>query len=242
MKNLEEYLLEEKYMTQTELNKVKKIQIANDKRLDEVIIEEGFISDKDMTEILALNTGLPRVNLNKLYVSPDVIRLIPEYLARKHTALPIKKDGNSLILALSDPFNIFALDDIKIVTGYDIQVVIATKNEIQRAIDTYYKPYSNLVINETDNIDEELEEAERAPVIKLVNTLIHQAVKKNASDIHIEPQEKNVRIRYRLDGELVQIMLFNKALLQPVITRIKIMAGLDITKKGLPKMGALNLQ
>ncbi|HHY70694.1 MAG TPA: type II/IV secretion system protein [Thermoanaerobacterales bacterium] len=241
MKNLEEYLLEEKYMTQTELNKVKKIQIANDKRLDEVIIEEGFISDKDMTEILALNTGLPRVNLNKLYVSPDVIRLIPEYLARKHTALPIKKDGNSLILALSDPFNIFALDDIKIVTGYDIQVVIATKNEIQRAIDTYYKPYSNLVINETDNIDEELEEAERAPVIKLVNTLIHQAVKKNASDIHIEPQEKNVRIRYRLDGELVQIMLFNKALLQPVITRIKIMAGLDITKKRSPQDGSFKL-
>ena len=241
MKNLEEYLLEEKYMTEIDLKKAKEIQSANDKRLDEVIIEEGFISDKEMTEILALNMGLARVNLSKLYIGPDVIKLVPEYLVRKHTVLPIKKDGNSLILALSDPFNIFAIDDIKIATGHDVQVVIATKSEIQKAIETYYKPYTNIVVNEPDDIDEELEEAEKAPIIKLVNTLIHQAVQKNASDIHIEPQEKNVRIRYRLDGELVQIMLFNKALLQPVITRVKIMAGLDITKKRSSQDGSFKL-
>ena len=116
MKNLEEYLLEEKYMTEIDLKKAKEIQSANDKRLDEVIIEEGFISDKEMTEILALNMGLARVNLSKLYIGPDVIKLVPEYLVRKHTVLPIKKDGNSLILALSDPFNIFAIDDIKRLT------------------------------------------------------------------------------------------------------------------------------
>ncbi|MGI5859096.1 MAG: GspE/PulE family protein [Tepidanaerobacteraceae bacterium] len=242
MKNLEQYLLDEKYMTRTDLEKAKEIQIKSDKRLDEVIIEEGFISDKEMTEILALNMGLARVNISKLYISPEVIKLVPEYLARKHTALPIKKDGNSLILALSDPFNIFAIDDIKIATGHDVQVVIATKKEIQRAIEMYYKSYTDIVINEMNDKYEDLEEeAERAPVINLVNTLIHQAVKKNASDIHIEPQEKNVRIRYRLDGELVQIMLFSKALLQAVITRIKIMAGLDITKKRSPQDGSFKL-
>jgi type IV pilus assembly protein PilB len=241
MKNLEEYLLEENYMTQTDLRKAKEIQIKNDKRLDEVIIEEGFISDKEMTEILALNMGLARVNLNKLYISSDVIKLVPEYLARKHTALPIKKDSNSLMLALSDPFNIFAIDDIKIATGYDIQIVIATKNEIQKAIEKYYKPYADMVVNEVDVGDGDFEEAEKAPTIKLVNTLIHQAVKKNASDIHIEPQEKNVRVRYRLDGELVQIMLFNKSLLQGIITRIKIMAGLDITKKRSSQDGSFKL-
>lgn len=241
MKNLEEYLLEEKYLTETDLKKIKEIQIANDKRFDEVIIEEGFISDKEMTEILALSTGLPRVNLNKLYISPDVIELVPEYLARKHTALPIKKDGNSLILALSDPFNIFAIDDIKIAANHDIQVVIAAKNEIQKAIEAYYKPYTNMRVTETNDIDEELEEAEKAPIVKLVSNLIHQAVKKNASDIHIEPQEKNVRIRYRLDGELIQVMFLNKGLLLPVITRVKIMAGLDITKKRAPQDGSFKL-
>lgn len=246
MKSLEDYLLQENYLTQTDLEKVKEIQLKTNKRLDEVIIEEGFMTDSEMTEILAINAGVPSVNLNKLYISPDVIQLVPEYLARKHTALPIKKDGNTLFLALSDPFNIFAIDDIKLATTYNIQVVIASRNEIQKAINIYYKLYDNSTackINDNNykGIDDALEAAEKAPIIKLVNTVIHQAVKKNASDIHIEPQEKNVRIRYRLDGELVQIMLINKALHQPIITRIKIMSGLDITKKRIFQDGSFKL-
>jgi len=246
MKSLEDYLLQESYLTQSDLEKVKEIQLKTNKRLDEVIIEEGFMTDSEMTEILAINAGVPSVNLNKLYISPDVIQLVPEYLARKHTALPIKKDGNTLFLALSDPFNIFAIDDIKLATTYNIQVVIASRNEIQKAINIYYKLYDNSTaykINDDNykGIDDALEAAEKAPIIKLVNTVIHQAVKKNASDIHIEPQEKNVRIRYRLDGELVQIMLINKALHQPIITRIKIMSGLDITKKRIFQDGSFKL-
>jgi len=246
MKSLEEYLIKENYLTQTDLEKVKEIQLKTDKRLDEVIIEEGFMTDSEMTEILAINAGVPSVNLNKLYISPDVVRLVPEYLARKHSALPIKKDENTLFLALSDPFNIFAIDDIKLATNYNIQIVIASKKEIQKAIDIYYKLYDNSTANiiNDDNIkslDNALEAAEKEPIIKLVNTIIQQAVKKNASDIHIEPQEKKVRIRYRLDGELVQIMLINKALHQPIITRIKIMSGLDITKKRFFQDGSFKL-
>ncbi|AEE91565.1 Type II secretion system protein E [Tepidanaerobacter acetatoxydans Re1] len=240
-KNLEDYLLEENYMTETDLKRVKEIQIASDKKLYEIIIDEGFISEGELTEILALSTGFPRVNLSKLYINPNVINLVPEYLARKHIVLPIKKDGNSLILAISNPYDIFAVDDIKIASGYDIQLVLATKKEIQKAIEAYYKPYADMVVNKTNNVNEELEEAEKAPVIKLVDTLVHQAVKKNASDIHIEPQEKNVRVRYRLDGELTQIMLFDKALLQAVIARIKVMANLDITKKRVPQDGSFKL-
>ncbi|NLZ52779.1 MAG: Flp pilus assembly complex ATPase component TadA [Thermoanaerobacteraceae bacterium] len=246
MKSLEEYLIQENYLTQTDLKKAKEIQLKTDKRLDEVIIEEGYITESDMTEILAITAGLPRVNLNKLYISPDVLELVPEYLARKHTALPIKKDGNTLMLALSDPFNIFAIDDIKLATNYDLEVVIASKKEIQESIDIFYKRYANSVAKKIkdDNhkdFDSELEAAEKAPIIKLVNTVIQQAVIKNASDIHIEPQDKNVRIRYRLDGELVQIMLINKALLQPIIARIKIMSGLDITKKRFFQDGSFKL-
>ncbi len=241
MESFERYLLEEKHITQTELNMIKEKQISgSNKRLDEIMIEKGFISDEKMTEILALNMGFPRVNLSKLYISPDVIKIVPKYLAEKHIVLPIRVEGNLLMLALNDPFNIFAIDDIKIVTGYDVQVVIATKKEIHRAIETYYRPHSSTMLNETTNL-EVLERAERAPIVNLVNTIIYQAVKKNASDIHIEPQEKNVRIRYRLDGELVQMMLLNKTLFQPIITRIKIMANLDITKKRTPQDGSFKL-
>jgi len=236
MKSLEEYLIKENYLTKTDLEKVKEIQFKTSKRLEELLVEEGFITDSEMTKILAITAGVPGVNLNNLYISPEVIQLVPEYLARKHSALPIKKDGNTLFLALSDPFNIFAIDDIKLATNYNIQVVVAKKTEIQKAIDVYYKKYDNssdYKISEDYNegFDDSLEAAEKAPIIKLVNTILQQAIKKNASDIHIEPQEKNVRIRYRLDGELVEVMLINKAFHQPIITRIKIMSGLDITKK-----------
>ena len=246
MKSLEDYLIKENYLTKNDLEKIKEIQVKTDKRLDEVLIDEGFITETKMAEILAITAGVPSVNLNKLYISPDVIRLVPEYLARKHLALPIKKDGNTLFLALSDPFNIFAIDDIKLATNYNIQVVIASKKEIQKAIDIYYKLHADSTVYSIreDNhevVDDALEVAEKAPIIKLVNTIIQQAVKKNASDIHIEPMEKNVRIRYRLDGELVQIMLINKALHQPIITRIKIMSGLDITKKRFSQDGSFKL-
>lgn len=189
MKNIEDFLLEGKYITETQLKKAKEIQTMNNMRLDKVLVEEGFISDKEMIEILALNMGLPSVNLNSFYIDLEVVQLVPEYLARKHLALPIKIDGNSLIVALSDPLNIFAIDDLRIATEYDIQVVIATKTEIEKAIEIYYKQNANIVVNEIEIIDDELGDVEKAPVVRLVNTLIYQAVKKNASDIHIEPQD-----------------------------------------------------
>jgi len=244
MKSLEEYLIRENYLTKNDLEKVKGIQLKTDKRLDEVLVEEGFMTESEMTEILATAAGVPSVNLNKLYISPDVIQLVPEYLARKHLALPIKKDGNTLFLALSDPFNILAIDDIKLATNFNIQVVIASKKEIQKAIDTYYKLYDSsktYKIMEMSYEGDGLEAAETAPVIKLVNTIIQQAIKKNASDIHIEPQEKNVRVRYRLDGELVEIMLINKTLHQPILSRIKLMAGMDIAKKRCFQDGSFHL-
>lgn len=178
MKNIEDFLLEGKYITETQLKKAKEIQTMNNMRLDKVLVEEGFISDKEMIEILALNMGLPSVNLNSFYIDLEVVQLVPEYLARKHLALPIKIDGNSLIVALSDPLNIFAIDDLRIATEYDIQVVIATKTEIEKAIEIYYKQNANIVVNEIEIIDDELGDVEKAPVVRLVNTLIYQAVKK----------------------------------------------------------------
>ena len=234
-------LLEGKFLTEGKLRRIKEEQIKTGMRLDEVLIKEGFFTDTEMIEILALNLDLPSVSLSKLYINIEVVKLVPEYLARKYIAFPIKKDGNSLVVAMSDPLNIFAVDDLKIVTGHDIQVVVATKKEIQRAIEIYYNQDNDIAVGETDFTYYELEESEKAPIIRLVNTLIHQAVKNNASDIHIEPQEHNVRVRYRLDGQLSQIMVFSKATHQPVVTRIKIMAGLDIAKKRTPQDGSFKL-
>lgn len=241
VKNLEDFLLEGKFLTEGKLRRIKEEQIKTGMRLDEVLIKEGFFTDTEMIEILALNLDLPSVSLSKLYINIEVVKLVPEYLARKYIAFPIKKDGNSLVVAMSDPLNIFAVDDLKIVTGHDIQVVVATKKEIQRAIEIYYNQDNDIAVGETDFTYYELEESEKAPIIRLVNTLIHQAVKNNASDIHIEPQEHNVRVRYRLDGQLSQIMVFSKATHQPVVTRIKIMAGLDIAKKRTPQDGSFKL-
>ncbi|GAQ26111.1 MULTISPECIES: GspE/PulE family protein [Tepidanaerobacter] len=241
-KRLEDFLSEKGYITTAELKKIKKIQLSNGKRLSEVIADEDLISEGKLAEILAIATGIPQVSLSRLYISQNVIDLVPEDIARKHTILPIEKDGNSLVIAVSDPYNIFAVDDVKFASGCDIRIVIASKTEIQKAIDTYYKSYSNFKIKETAHTKKELKDAEKVPVVKLVDTIIYQAVKKNASDIHIEPQEKNVRIRYRVDGELVSVMFFDKILLQSVIARIKIMAKLDITKKRIPQDGSFNLE
>jgi type IV pilus assembly protein PilB len=251
-RRLGDILLEECMLTEEQLKKALELQKKSDKRLGEILVEEGFVTEKDIIEVLEFQLGIPHVKLNKFFINPDIIQLLPEFLARKYCAFPIKKDGNFLMVALNDPLNVFAIDDIKMVTGLEIQVAIASKKEIEDAIDRYYSVKDSIKkaildmkeeisTDENEKIIEELEEAERAPVVRLVNTLIQQAVKKGASDIHIEPQEKNIRIRYRVDGMLYDVMNSPKSLLPAITTRIKITAGMDITKKRLPQDGRIEL-
>jgi type IV pilus assembly protein PilB len=252
-KRLGDILLERGLLTKEQLEKALKIQQISGKRLGEVLIDEGFITEKEIIKVLELQLGIPYIGLNKVVIDPETVKLLPEHIARKYKAIPVNKEDNKLVVALSDPLNILAIDDLKMITGMDIKAAIATREEIERTIDRYYSSKDSIqkVLQEMkDEIEDEIaaatvfeknDEEERAPVIRLVNTVIQRAIKEGASDIHIEPQEKDIRVRYRIDGELHEVIKWHKNLLHSVVTRIKIMAGMDITQKRVPQDGHIEL-
>ena len=186
MESFADFLLKENYLSKNNLEAAKKIQNEKGQQLEEVVVEKGFISDREMAEAFAIYMDLPIINLGELYVNPDVIKLVPEFLVRKHTVIPIKEDGKFLMLAVSNPCDIFAIDDIKATTGFNIRIVLATKHEIEQAIERYFKPDSKPEVSGI-YYNHDFGGNEKAPTINLVDDLILQAVKKNASDIHVEP-------------------------------------------------------
>ncbi|MGI6426669.1 MAG: GspE/PulE family protein [Natronincolaceae bacterium] len=251
-KRLGDLLVENKLITRNQLEYVLEIQKSTDKKIGEILIEEGMISEDQIIEVLELQFGIPHVDLKKYFIDPEIPRLINERLARRYTLIPIRKDKEKLIVAMADPLNIFAVDDIKIVTGFEIVPVIATSQEILDAIDQYYETESveralaefkqNFQVENMNGIDEEaLDEINRAPVVKLVNSIIRQAVKMKASDIHIEPFEKIIKVRFRIDGDLQEIMTPAKATHSAIITRIKIISKMDIAEKRLPQDGRVKI-
>ena len=186
-----------------------------------------------------------------------MIELVPEEVATKHSVIPVNRAGSTLILATSDPSNIFALDDIKFLTGYNIQPVVASEESIRRCIDQYYDQSSSLedvmgdfddsdidLVHEADDLDaaELAKASEDAPVVKLVNLILTDAVKKTASDIHVEPYEKTFRVRYRIDGILYEVMKPPMKLKNAITSRVKIMSSLDIAERRLPQDGRIKLK
>jgi len=247
-KRLGELLIEKGLITRKQLDRVLEIQRETGKRLGEILIEEGLIDERQIVEILETQLGIPRIDLSKYFIEPEIPRLIGENLARKHQLIPVYKDGNQLTVAMADPLNIFAIDDVHIATGLEIKPVIADRKSILSAIDQYYgkesaekaveefkKQYHIEQISEEE--DELLSEVSNAPVVRLVNLIIQQAIKAKASDIHIEPGENAVRIRFRIDGELHDIMTSSKNTHSPIVTRIKIMGKMDIAEKRIPQDG-----
>lgn len=247
-KRLGDLLVDSGLINQEQLNYALQRQKATGKKLGELLIEEGIIQEKQIIEVLEFQLGIPHMDLDKYYIDPDIPRLINENLARRHSLIPIRKDRDKLIVAMSDPLNIFARDDVKIATGLEVEPVIATRNDIVNAIEQYYgrqraeqaieefkKQYNFENINELD--DETLNDINNAPVVRLINTIIGQAVKQRASDIHIEPFESNIRVRYRIDGELQEIMTPAKSAHSAIVTRIKIMGKMDIAEKRIPQDG-----
>lgn len=247
-KRLGDLLVENGLISKEQLNYALQRQKTTGKKLGEILIDEGIIQEKQMIEVLEFQLGIPHMDLEKYYIDPEIPKLINESLARRQMLIPIKKDHNRLIVAMNDPLNIFAQDDVRIATGMEISPVISSKRDILNAIDQYYgkqraeqaieefkKQYHVDSINDID--DETLNEINNAPVVRLVNTIIEQAVKQRASDIHIEPFESFIKVRYRIDGELQEMMTPSKATHSAIITRIKIMGKLDIAEKRLPQDG-----
>ena len=226
-------------------------------RLGTILIKNGFISEQDLTSFLSKQYGVPSINLSELEVDQAVTKIIPGDVAQKYQIIPVNRAGNTLIVAMSDPSNIFAVDDIKFMTGYNIEVVVASEAAIKAAIDKFYDQSASLaevmgemdmedfeVIGDEEDIDVgSLEKAtEDAPVVKLVNLILTDAIKKKASDIHIEPYERTFRVRYRIDGVLYEVMKPPLKLKNAITSRVKIMAELDIAERRLPQDGRIKIK
>jgi type IV pilus assembly protein PilB len=256
-------LVKEKAITPEQLSEALKVQKESNGRLGSVLVKLGFLSEDDVTNFLSRQYGVPAINLAYFEIDASVVKLIPYETARRYQVLPISRVGASLTIAMVDPTNVYAMDDIKFMTGLNIEPVVASENAILERIDKFYNasPEEDLssVMQTFDEISDadieqlqaeeqevmlaELEKAaDEAPIVKLVNIVLTDAVKKGASDIHIEPYEKEYRVRYRIDGVLQSIMSPPLKLKDAITSRVKIMAKLDISEKRLPQDGRIMLK
>jgi type IV pilus assembly protein PilB len=233
-------------------------------RLGVALVKLSHISERDLVEALAQHFGVPSVDLSEIDIDEVVIKIIPADIARKYTIVPVSKAGATVTVAMLDPSNVFAMDDVKFMTGYKVEPVVAAESGIRGAIDRYYgsthaielkKVMEDLseeagtgtdleVLEEEQDLDLATleEESEQAPVVKLVNIVLTDAIKRGASDIHIEPYEKEYRVRYRIDGILYEMMHPPLKLKEAITSRVKIMARLDIAEKRLPQDGRIKIK
>ncbi|WP_430886414.1 GspE/PulE family protein [Fusibacter sp. JL216-2] len=238
-------------ITDEQLKFALELQREKKKKLGDVLQDLEFVTQKQIIEALEFQLGIPQVDLEKYYIDPEIPRLVSEEFARKHKLIPIKKQGMTLHVAMSDPLNIIVINDLEIVTGYQVEARIATEADIDSAINTYFsKQTAEEAVEEftkefevaEDEIDQNLlREINKAPVVRLVNTIIVQAAQSRASDIHIEPQEESLRIRFRVDGDLQEVMRPAKQTHGAIITRIKIMAKMNIAERRVPQDGRIEL-
>jgi len=245
-------------ITKEQLQKALQQQETGGGRIGTNLVKLGFISEDDITSFLSRQYGVPSINLSHFEIDSAVIKLIPSEIAQKHQIIPINRTGNVLTVAMADPSNIFAIDDIKFMTGFKVEPVVAAETSIKNAINKHYDSagmVEDIMKNFDDkdvealkdaedniNVAELGQAAEDAPVIKLVNLILTDAIKKGASDIHIEPYEKTFRVRYRIDGVLYEVMQPPTRLKAAITSRIKIMAQLDIAERRLPQDGRIKIK
>lgn len=247
-KKLGELLVEAGLITEEQLKHAIEVQSKTGEKLGKVLIKSGYVTESQILEALEFQLGIPHVDLHKYYIDPEVAKLIPEAVAKRHTIIPIKKDKDGILVAMADPLNIFAIDDVKIITKQNVKPLIASESSILKAIDRIYgkeqaekavqdfkKEFQSEASNELPS--EILEEVQNAPAVRFVNSIIEQAIKNRASDIHFEPTEKDLRIRFRIDGQLTEAMRTIKSTHAPVVTRVKIMANMNIAERRLPQDG-----
>lgn len=257
LKGLGNLLVKKKLISQEQLEKAMEEERNSGGRLGHNLIKLGFLKENDLTSFLSTQYNAPHINLSELEIDPEIIKLIPASIVHKYQLIPIDKIGSTLIVAMSDPSNIFAIDDVKFLTGLNIEVVVASDTSIISAVDKYYDYFASFsdVISSLDvtgiefvsdeeeiNINELERASEDAPVVKLVNLVLTDAIKKDASDIHIEPYEKSFRVRMRIDGLLYEVMKLPIKMRNAIISRIKIMSNLDIAERRLPQDGRIKLK
>jgi type IV pilus assembly protein PilB len=271
-----ELLLKEKRITPDQLQEALNYQKANGGKLGFNLVKLGFVKDEELTALLSKQYGVPSINLVQFEIDPAVIKLIPAETAQKYQIIPLSRSGATLTIAMTDPTNVFAMDDIKFMTGYNVEPVVASETAVSDSITRYYallgkqagggivaggasalemaaKSIEEMSVAGADDVEvlQELEEISaeslekqggEAPVIKLVNVVLMSAIQKGASDIHIEPYEKEFRVRYRIDGILYNIMAPPMKMRDAITSRIKIMSKLDIAEKRLPQDGRIKIR
>ncbi len=256
---LGELLVREKLISLQQLRQAQDEQKKTGQNLGYALARLGYVNDEEITNFLSNQYRLPAVNLDEYEIDPEVLKIVSKEVCFKHGIVPVSRSGSSLIVAMSDPTNLHAIDDIKFLSGYNVEPVVASETSITAAIERYYNAgpsYEEVLEDfqlEDDDIDfgadtdatntMELERAsEDAPVVRLVNVLLLNAIKKRVSDIHVEPYEKRLRVRYRIDGVLQEEMSPPLKLKNALISRLKIMSQLDIAERRLPQDGRIKLK
>src|SRR5438270_12698943 len=217
--------------------------------LGRVLVAQNILTETDLVAALAAQVGLEFVDLHERQIDPTATESVSDALSRRYQAIPIAWEGSTLVVAMADPSNVLAIDDIRSVTGADVRVVVATRSAIEAAINRIHRldqdvdDVTNVAVDLADEHEDLAtlrEVTEAAPIVKLANLLIRQAIQDRASDIHIEPTEHDVRIRYRIDGVLHEVMRSPKRVQSGLISRIKIMADLDIAERRIPQDGRVS--
>lgn len=262
--NIIEILLKSKRINMDNLQKALDIQKQKQVPLRKVLVEEKLISEEELLSLLSKQLYIPTIHLTKFKFDPDIIKAIPEHIARQYNLIPLSRIGNTLTISISDPLNIFALDDLKNLTGFDIDTVMSPADEIQEAITTHYgkgdknmqeflkdasldlsdsmKDESRLVEQGEINLTLAVKDSEDPPIVKLVDLTLTQALKKRASDIHVEPEVEYLRIRYRIDGALHDVFKIPRKHQNAVLARLKIISNLDITESRIPQDGRFKVR
>jgi type IV pilus assembly protein PilB len=244
-------LLENNLISEMQLDEALDEQQGSGKSIGRVFIEKGMITEGQLTSVLAEQIGVRYVDLNSYAIDPEAANIIDDNLARRYTVVPIDFEDGKVIVAMADPTNVFALDDLRIMSGMEVLPVVSTRDDIMGVIDRYVHSATDMeeALDEYPVIEEVEEETERdlteageeAPIVKYVNLIIAEAVSEHASDIHIEPGEKDVRIRYRIDGVLHEIRRSPRRIHPGLVSRIKILASMNIAERRIPQDGRFNV-
>ena len=259
--SLVDVLLREKFITEEDLEKVKEYQKKNGASFANAVVKLGLVTEKQVVIGLAEQLGIPHVKLSNYQLDPEVMDLLPEKVIRENKVVPLSRSGNTLTVAMANPLDVLLIDNLKALTGCKIQTVVSTLSEIEQAIADYYsagmvKDLEKLIEKSTGDdgqlrtfqneaqvdLTEAIREAEEAPIIRMVNLILSRAIRERASDVHIEPFEKKLQVRFRIDGVLYPITSFPKRVQNAVISRIKILSDLDIAEHRLPQDGRFRIK
>ena len=249
-RRLGDILIADGKVTSDQIEEALKMQKTLGKRLGEVLVETNIITEEEIVEAIVKQTGIPRVDLKSIDLDRKAINLVTESLCRKYNLVPFGfTEDNKIKVSMADPLNIYAIDDINISTGFEVEIYISLSNDVKRVIDVSYSSAEVLraaeslsketIESRNNNEVEEVDDVKTAPVVKMVDFLFKNAVDMRASDIHIEPYEHIIRIRYRIDGELQEINTLAIESLAPLVTRIKLLADLNIAEKRIPQDGKI---